>query len=70
MSNTDSIKSLIGAFVSEMSADGLGCFVVVEKPEGGYAVGGNLTTDSIRKVLKKVDKRNAVSLQHEDEMQR
>ena len=70
MTDTSSIKNLIGTFSSEMTADNLAFFIVIEKPEGGYVVGGNMATDSIRKMLDKVDKRNAVSLQHENEMQR
>jgi hypothetical protein len=69
MTDTSSIKNLIGTFSSEMTADNLAFFIVIEKPEGGYVVGGNMTTDNLRRVLKKIDKRNAVSLQHENEMQ-
>lgn len=39
MKNTGSIKNLIGTFVSELTTENLGCFIIVEKPEGGYAAG-------------------------------
>ena len=75
MSNKDSIRNLVGAFSTEMLKSNLGYFMLVAVPEGesGYVVAGNLDTDAVRNALDKVDKRNAdkaVSLQHEEQMQR
>ena len=75
MSNKDSIRNLVGAFSTEMLKKELGYFMLVAVPEGesGYVVAGNLDTDAVRNALDKVDKRNAdkaVSLQHEEQMQR
>ena len=70
MSNKDSIRNLVGAFSEEMLKKELGYFMLVAVPEGegGYFVAGNLDTDAVRNALDRVDKRNAVSLQHEEQM--
>lgn len=70
MSNKDSIRNLIRAFSIEMLKKELGYFMLVAVPEGesGYVVAGNLDTDAVRNALKKIDERNAVSLQHEEQV--
>ena len=70
MSNKDSIRNLIGVFSTEMLKKELGYFMLVAVPEGesGYVVAGNLDTDAVRNALKKIDERNVVSLQHEEQV--